>query len=258
MTTDDRTPLSALQSPEAYIAHLEADTRFRLDAAARTPALDCADLWALFQSDKDVAWQQLRGLNEGQLVVQAHAMAAHLTSEERIVSGEAVLARWQEGLARRADRQQPAPATDPTIPAAGVILDRARERGELARQHGDFQGARQLDRLRMNVARGAVLRWLGGDLLIQSINTPGAVYSVNRAGCTCPNGAAGRSQCWHVALHDLLVELQEDATAAADILVDAAALRAECEPEPPPAVPVQATLAQRIAAARSRVMQEAA
>jgi hypothetical protein len=40
MTTadDDRTPLSALRTPESYIAYLEADTRFRLDQATQEAA----------------------------------------------------------------------------------------------------------------------------------------------------------------------------------------------------------------------------
>jgi hypothetical protein len=99
MTADDRAPLSALRSPEAYNEWLIAQTRFRLDQAARTPALDCGDLWGLFQADKGAAWAALAGLNEHQLVVQAHAMASYLSGEGTVVSSEAVLARWQAVLA---------------------------------------------------------------------------------------------------------------------------------------------------------------
>jgi hypothetical protein len=88
------------------------------------------------------------------------------------------------------------PPSDPTLPAIDTILDAAQERGEQARQFSDFQGARQLNRVRANLLGGARSWWTGGDLLIQNVNTPGAVYSVNRRGCSCPNGAAGRLSCW--------------------------------------------------------------
>jgi hypothetical protein len=93
--------------------------------------------------------------------------------------------------------------------------------------------------VRVNLLNGAALSWSLGDLLIQSANRPGAVYSVNRSGCTCPNGLKGKAQCWHVALYDLLLDMQEDRAAAADILADAAAERTEAE------------LSQRLAVARA-------
>jgi len=74
----------------------------------------------------------------------------------------------------------------------------------------------------MSVLNGAKLCWHAGDLLISSLNTPGAVYSVTNCGCSCPNGAAGKAQCWHVALFDLLLDMQATAVESADMLADAA------------------------------------
>jgi hypothetical protein len=129
--------------------------------------------------------------------------------------------------------------SDMTIPPTEDILNLVKERHDLARLHEDIPGARQLDRVRINLLNGAKLTWSLGDLLIQSVNRPGAVYSVNRTGCTCPNGLKGKAQCWHVALYDLLLDMLDDRAAAADILADAAAERAEAD------------LGRRLAAARA-------
>lgn len=142
------------------------------------------------------------------------------------------------------------PSTDLTIPPVADILDLVKERYDTARRHDDTPGARQLDRVRQNLLNGARLSWHLGDLLIQSVNTPGAVYSVNARGCTCPNGAAGRASCWHVALFDLLVDMQEETATTADMEADAAAEQAERE--------AAAALGRRLCAARSRVMECAA
>lgn len=131
-------------------------------------------------------------------------------------------------------------ASDLLIPPAEEILAVAQERSELAQRHEDWAGAAQLNRLRVNVGRGARLSWQLGDLLIQSLNTPGAVYAVNRRGCTCPNGRAGKAQCWHIALYDLLLDLQQERADDADD----AAQRAE--------------LGRRLASARARLIREAA
>jgi len=108
------------------------------------------------------------------------------------------------------------PASDLSIPLAADILTLVKERRDLAQLHEDAAGVRQLDRVRMNLLNGARLAWSFGDLLIQSVNTPGAVYSVNRVGCSCPNGVKGLSSCWHVALYDLLLDMQQTAADTAD------------------------------------------
>ena len=109
------------------------------------------------------------------------------------------------------------PPTDLTIPPVADILALVKERYDAARLHDDYPGAGQLDRVRRSLDRGAALSWSYGDLLIQSVNNPGSVYSVNRAGCTCPNGRAGRSSCWHVCLFDLLLDMRQTAADSADI-----------------------------------------
>lgn len=133
--------------------------------------------------------------------------------------------------------------SDRALPPVADILAVAKERFDTAQQHGDYAGAAQLARLRQNLARGAHLTWQFGDLLVASVNTPGAVYTVNRRGCTCPNGQAGRSSCWHVALYDLLLDMHQEAADEADEAADAAAAR---------------LLGSRLAAARARLLCEVA
>lgn len=130
-------------------------------------------------------------------------------------------------------------ASDLRIPPTEEILAAAQERSALAQRHEDWNGAAQLNRLRVNVGRGARLSWQLGDLLIQSLNTPGAVYSVNRCGCTCPNGRAGKVQCWHVALYDLLLDMFDERVTTADM-------------------ETQTDLGRRLASARARLYSEAA
>ena len=132
-------------------------------------------------------------------------------------------------------------ATDRAVPEPAAVLAVAAERRATAAQHEDVAGVRQLDRVRMNLLRGAHVRWHLGDLLIASVNTPGAVYAVNRRGCSCPNGAAGRSDCWHVALYDLLLDMQQAAADAADTVADAQQTRAD--------------FGKRLAAARAQLQE---
>lgn len=225
---------------------------------AATPALDTADLWRLFRSDSRAAWTALAGLTKEQLVVQAVAMAAHLyDAENTLISADAVLTTWQSKLSRRATAAQVAQAaSDLPIPSLDTILTVAQERGETAQRYGDDAGIHQLDRVRMNLLRGAALRWHRGDLLIQSVNNPGQVYRTNARGCSCPNGRAGKAACWHVALYDLLIDLQEQAAIDADMRADRAAWRDE-GPQPP-RPPRPAPLGARIAAARAEVLRRAA
>jgi hypothetical protein len=119
--------------------------------------------------------------------------------------------------------------TDQLLPATAEILAAAKEYADTARTFGDLAGAAQLGRVRQNLLNGARLTWHLGDLLIQSVNNPGSVYTTSQRGCTCPNGAAGKQTCWHLALFELLVTIAEDRAAARDMLADAAAYRAEQE-----------------------------
>lgn len=154
-------------------------------------------------------------------------------------------AKWENGQ-RESDLQ---------IPPAAAMLARATEDHHQAQLHGDAAGAAQLNRLRTNITRGARLMWVLGDLLIQSVNNPGSVYSVNRAGCTCPNGAAGKAACWHVALFDLLLAMLDTAAETADMEAEPGPPDIPEEPSPPtedgPEPPEwHAPIGQRLAAAR--------
>lgn len=139
--------------------------------------------------------------------------------------------------------------TDLYLPPTADILEVVKERYDTARLHDDTPGARQLDRVRVNLRAGARLDWHLGDLLIQSVNNPGQVYSVNRRGCTCPNGVKGKAACWHVALFDILEDMAEDRAAAADLLADAAAER---EAQALDEAEARKALARRICEARSK------
>jgi len=165
--------------------------------------------------------------------------------------------------------------SDQLLPSAAEILAAAKEYADTARTFGDFAGAAQLGRVRQNLLNGARLTWHLGDLLIQSVNNPGSVYTVSGRGCTCPNGRKGKQECWHLALFALLVEMAEDRAAARDILADAAAYRAEQDEDggddgddppaiegqavhsvstPPTSVSTPAQLGQRLADARRRYL----
>lgn len=133
--------------------------------------------------------------------------------------------------------------TDRPIPPTEEIVAVVRERQVTAAQHEDWPGYDQLGRITSNLDRGATLVWQLGDLLITSVNTPGKEYTVNRAGCTCPNGRAGRAHCWHVALYDLLLDMQAEAADEADDAADATVIRLE--------------LGARLVAARQRLIEPA-
>jgi hypothetical protein len=122
-----------------------------------------------------------------------------------------VILGWLEALEERF-------GSDAPLPPAATILAVVKDRQQLAMDHGDFAGARQLDRVRANLKNGARMHWSLGDLVIQSVNNPGQVYSVSGRGCTCPNAAARKATCWHVAAYDLLLDMQADRADIADEL----------------------------------------
>jgi hypothetical protein len=78
-------------------------------------------------------------------------------------------------------------------PSSDVILQRAR----LARAS---QPSNSLDKLILNIALGARCCFAGSDLLVESLSSPGKIYTVNAAGCDC----AARRICWHQQLYALL------------------------------------------------------
>ena len=170
-------------------------TRMDLDAFLAHASAERAARWQLFDTTakQDLIIQQLRRAG--------------------LEWDAAMVAEW---IAYYDAKWGAVPVSDLALPSAEVIATDAKEQAELARQHGDVKGAGQLDRVRLNVLKGARMAWHAGDLLIASLNTPGAVYCVNRAGCSCPNGRAGKCTCWHTALYDRLLDLHAHAAQLAD------------------------------------------
>ena len=183
-------------------------------AVAKTTTIDLDAFLACDGDERARRWRQFDRRAKWQLVARMIERLGRDWSEAEIDHWIAKYdARWEVAT----------PDTDLTIPPAAEIMDLAAERAHIAHHHDDIAGATQLDRVRMNIHNGARLTWHYGDLLIQSVNHPGQVYSVSRRGCTCPNGAAGRSTCWHVALYDLLLDLLDERATDADYAADRAA-----------------------------------
>lgn len=105
-------------------------------------------------------------------------------------------------------------------PPTRAILDLAAERRDTAIVRGDAATARRLDALRQNLLRGARLAWAGGELLVESLNHPGVVYSVGARSCDCK----ARRGCWHLTCRSLVEELQQTAADTADMALDLAEL----------------------------------
>jgi hypothetical protein len=209
------------------------------EAQARIDAADVAFLdtfLALKGEARAAMWRQLDRAAKWRLIARMLERRYGDWSEEEIDGWIAKYdSKWEIAPAL--------PTTDLTIPPVADILALVKERFDQAERHGDYLGAGQLNRVRMSLSRGAHIAWCTGDLLVASVNTPGLVYSVNKCGCTCANGRAGKSNCWHVALYDLLIEMQEERATTADMEADRAAA---------------AELGRRLAEARKHVMGVAA
>lgn len=109
--------------------------------------------------------------------------------------------------------------SDLSVPRSSDILDRALDIRSIAVHRADDATVRQLDRLIAKLP-GASLCWTLGTLHIASPS--GNRYQVSRAGCSCPNGTKGHArQCWHVALHELLLDMFDAACDTADMEADA-------------------------------------
>jgi hypothetical protein len=80
-------------------------------------------------------------------------------------------------------------------PSSDAILQRAR-------QARSSQPSNSLDRVILNIALGARCCFAGSDLLVESISSPGKIYTVTSAGCDCK----ARKPCWHMCLYALLVD----------------------------------------------------
>lgn len=189
----------------------------------RTTTIDLDAFLALDGDARAARWRQWDRAAKFQAVAQMLNRRFGDWSEEEID-------RWIAHYDSKWSPLAPLPISDLTVPPTEDILALVKERFDAACYHGDVGGAGQLDRVRMNLLRGARLSWHLGDLLIQSVNNPGQVYSVSRRGCTCPNGRKGRHDCWHVALFDLLIDMADEAAATADMAADAAARDAGATP----------------------------
>lgn len=103
--------------------------------------------------------------------------------------------------------------SDLPIPPAAAIIARAVDLRESAVRQNDPACVRQIDRVIVSVACGARMAWDRGTLLVQSLNTPGAVYRVRCGQCTC----LARKPCWHNALVELLLDIQSTEAETADM-----------------------------------------
>lgn len=105
-----------------------------------------------------------------------------------------------------------------TIPRQSAILDRALDlRADAQRQH-DASAVKAFDSLIVGVVCGyAQLRWEYQYLLVASATTPGMIYQVSHASCTCE----ARKPCWHQRLRALLIDMFETEAETADMEADA-------------------------------------
>jgi hypothetical protein len=73
----------------------------------------------------------------------------------------------------------------------------------LARLARASQPSTSLDRVILNIALGARCCFAGSDLLVESLSSPGKVYTVDSAGdCDC----RATRPCWHQRLRALLLD----------------------------------------------------
>ena len=196
---------------EAIIEQYDAEAQDIL----RHTRIDLAGFLALKGEARAARWRMLDTTAKQDLIIQ-QLRRAGLEWDDTLVTD------W---LGYYDAKWGAAPQSDLAIPSAAEIADAAKEQADLARQHGDHIGAGQLDRVRLNVLKGARMAWHLGELLIASLNTPGAVYAVNRRGCSCANVRAGKTSCWHVGLFDLLLQMQQTRADTADMQAERAQLR---------------------------------
>jgi hypothetical protein len=114
------------------------------------------------------------------------------------------------------------PTSDLSLPDQADILNRMAERIADAELHSDGCAARRLGRAFESLAAGAGVAWALGELLVESLNHAGVVYTVTACGCSCRAGAHGLL-CWHREVYDCLLELAETAAETADMQAEWAA-----------------------------------
>ncbi len=179
-------------------------------AITKTTVIDLDAFLALSSDDRAARWRQW------DRAAKFQACALQLERKQ----GDWTPDQVEQAILHYDRKWGPEPRSDLPIPPIPEILEVVVDTIADARRHQDWQGVRQFDRIRANILGGAKLAWHHGDLLITSLNNPGAVYSVNARGCSCPNGAAGKASCWHIALHDTLLDMRETAAVSADIEAD--------------------------------------
>lgn len=196
---------------EAIIERMDAEAQDIL----RHTRIDLAAFKALGKEDKAARWRMFDASAKQDLVIQElRANGVEWTPELVALHVGKLDARWGAG-----------PQSDTPIPPASAIADDAREQAQLAERAGDHVGAARLHRVRLNVLSGVRIAWHLGDLLVASLNTPGAVYVVNARGCSCANGRAGKAACWHVELYERLIDMRETAAETADLAARITAAR---------------------------------
>lgn len=198
----------------------------------------------------------------GELGINAQLIAlSEVAKAERVQGNEAAYqAIKAEAYRLRAAYVAGESDSEQAIPTGAAILVVVAERlADATRQHDDIT-VRRLERVAKNIKAGARMRWAMGDLLISSVTTPGATYTLSCGACNCP----ARKPCWHCELLDILLVMQDTAAGDADYEADLAEMETD-ERWLPVLVEqraaddsARAEHGRRLCAARSRVMQEAA
>src|SRR5262245_32414181 len=111
------------------------------------------------------------------------------------------------------------PTTDLPIPPVSAIQARIAECRESAVRLGDELAIRHLDTLAKKLPHARLCWQLG----VRVVGSPsGGRYEVTRAGCSCLNGQAGKFECWHWHLHEVLTDMFTTEVETADAEADEA------------------------------------
>lgn len=125
--------------------------------------------------------------------------------------------------------------SDLPIPRMADIIARALDYRASAERLKDMLLIDRIDRLINDKLPTARLCWELGTLLVSSPS--GHTYHVSRSGCDCINAQrSGKRACWHLLIHELLLDLFETEAETADMQAEQ-----------------QRIIAPRIVAARSLV-----
>lgn len=211
-------------TPATSAAEYETRTRDENKQRELHPAdmgsIDCAAFILQSRDGQRVVWFSASDADRRGLAIALLRRKGHGPDEESI-------ANYLLAMDERFGSDQ---ATPSAAELTAACADRAA--GHMAARYG---------KLAQRIEAGARLAWSSGVLLVASPS--GALYHVGAAGCDCPNGTAGRSQCWHLLCRSLLLELLDEWAA----LADEQDLAGGVPPPDPPA----ARLISRLVAARA-------